>query len=416
MRCFLVAAVVARASADGHLCFANENKTFTAMFNPFASSTGYYTFLECGNRTQPTLAMERGVDYTFLQYDDSNWFHPLGFAYYPDGAHRDVDELEPSITASNASTCAESHSCQAPRYFVDGAFVGGTYDNTQGIGGEDFGLDAYEPEFFYPRADWKEKKYEVKLFLNEDEGDYAGDLFYFCHIHNEMSGRIKIVDADGAELNAEETPELGYDYEVPSDFDEACGTFGTEDFRSGAGSCEDTFLCLNGDETDDELHFAQCMHALDCHMEYNMRTLMHESNLVVTFIHQMIPHHENAVNMAKLLLKYEDSAFDDSSESDLEFVDLAWDIINTQNYQISVMEKYLDDHGFARSAVCTKCADSEAWYKRADPSKDCEWVSELSTKRCDVKAEDKTLASEACIEACGQCTNPGVPPVAISRV
>ena len=33
----------------------------------------------------------------FDQLDSSNWYHPLGFAYYPDGAHDGVDELEEGV-------------------------------------------------------------------------------------------------------------------------------------------------------------------------------------------------------------------------------------------------------------------------------------------------------------------------------
>lgn len=33
----------------------------------------------------------------FDQLDSTNWFHPLGFAYFPDGAHEGVEELEEGI-------------------------------------------------------------------------------------------------------------------------------------------------------------------------------------------------------------------------------------------------------------------------------------------------------------------------------
>lgn len=33
----------------------------------------------------------------FDQLNSTNWFHPLGFAYEPDGAHEGVDELEEGI-------------------------------------------------------------------------------------------------------------------------------------------------------------------------------------------------------------------------------------------------------------------------------------------------------------------------------
>ena len=55
----------------------------------------------------------------------------------------------------------------------------------------------------------------------------------------------------------------------------------------------------------------------------------------VTFMHQMIPHHQNAVNMAKMLLRTEPG--DDELESMLR------EIINSQNMQISYMRGWLAD-------------------------------------------------------------------------
>merc|ERR1719353_947167 len=99
--------------------------------------------------------MKQGSTYVFDQADGSNWYHPLGMAYFPDGAHTGVDELEPGIAQTGGSTtCAAGNTCQAPMYFKNGVFTGTTYDNTAAtpVGGDDFGLDVYEPEFFYPRT------------------------------------------------------------------------------------------------------------------------------------------------------------------------------------------------------------------------------------------------------------------------
>jgi len=330
-------------------------------------------------------------------------YHPLGFAYFADGAHKEVDELEPGIAPPGAAdmSCADALTCQAPMYFKNGEYVGGSYDNSVApvVPGDDFGLDAYEPEFFLPRADWIEQgTYEVKLTLSD--ADTIDDVFYFCHIHNEMSGRIKIVDADGVPLRADDAPELGYEYDVISDFDASCGTHDAYPYRAGAGACSDTFICADGStETSEQLAFAECLHAIDCAMEYNMRSTLDPTNPITTFIHQMIPHHDNAINMAKLLLKQ------DVLDADSDMYHMLWDIINTQNFQIDTMQAWLDDNDAPRTAVCSLCNDSASWHKRGDPSKDCAWVAQWSP-RCTVKGEDRELAEVGCPEACGICSNP----------
>jgi len=102
--------------------------------------------------TSPKLIIERGVTYTFIQEDITNWLHPLGFSYYPDGAHgykhwREVPELE----VPTPSTCLEEQfKCnpgvevsQAPQYGIDGVFE--SLDNWNN--GTTGGLDVYEPAF-----------------------------------------------------------------------------------------------------------------------------------------------------------------------------------------------------------------------------------------------------------------------------
>ena len=62
------------------LCYAscatdNEGRDvcrFTARVNLFAGELGYYGFEECGDVSNPTLAMEVGRTYEFVQQDPSN--------------------------------------------------------------------------------------------------------------------------------------------------------------------------------------------------------------------------------------------------------------------------------------------------------------------------------------------------------
>jgi hypothetical protein len=134
--------------------------------------------------------MEVGVTYKFVQSNVFNYFHPLGFAYFADGAHDEKDELEPGIAPPGTnSSCAETLSCDAPMYFVNGSYLG-TYSNIPEIlevtqGEDNFGLDDYEPRFFWPFKEWleqgdEEERFSVALkFTNED---IAQDIFYFCHV------------------------------------------------------------------------------------------------------------------------------------------------------------------------------------------------------------------------------------------
>ena len=184
-------------------------------------------------------------------------------------------------------------------YYLDGTYLGGDYDGGT-TGGDNFGLDDYEPQFFVPKADWEGLgTFEVKLTITDTT--YTEDLFYFCHIHDGMSGRIKVVDSNGDAVNDDDAPELGYDYEVPSPFDSGCGTYGISDYQDGMGKCSDTFICEDG--TESITAFGECIKAMNCDMEVNMRATLHDDNAAATFMWQMIPHHRNAVNMAKALLK-----------------------------------------------------------------------------------------------------------------
>ena len=133
---------------------AESTCKYTATIDPFAGPTGYFKFAECGDVAHPVIVMKRGVTYTFDQSDDSNWYHPLGFAYVVDGAKKG-DELEPGITQTG-DACAGMNTCQAPMYYKNGVFAGAAgYDNTLQwpTGGTDFGLDAYEPDFSIRKED-----------------------------------------------------------------------------------------------------------------------------------------------------------------------------------------------------------------------------------------------------------------------
>jgi hypothetical protein len=164
--------------------------TFTAKVNLFASELGYYQFEECGDVNNPTLGLEAGKTYHFIQKDPSNHYHPLGFAYFPDGEHNGLAELEPgSVPPGSTSTCDADLSCPAPMYHLGDDYLG-SYSNIASIersanaatDAENFGLDNYEPLFFHPLPDWISYG-EFSIYLKFDnETDYDQDMFYFCHV------------------------------------------------------------------------------------------------------------------------------------------------------------------------------------------------------------------------------------------
>ena len=62
-------------AAAESLCVSPTN-TFTARVDLFAGELGYYVFEECGlNVLNPTIAMELGQTYTFVQEHRTNYMH-----------------------------------------------------------------------------------------------------------------------------------------------------------------------------------------------------------------------------------------------------------------------------------------------------------------------------------------------------
>jgi hypothetical protein len=84
----VIAALAAQAAGtSGTVAGCVPSATNLCMkLNVFASETGYYEF-EGKSGSSPDLTVEIGTTYTFDQSDASNWYHPVGFAYEPDGAH-----------------------------------------------------------------------------------------------------------------------------------------------------------------------------------------------------------------------------------------------------------------------------------------------------------------------------------------
>ena len=95
----------------------------------------------------------------------------------------------------------------------------------------------------------------------------------------------------------------------------------------------------------------------------------------------MVPHHNNAVNMAKILLKMD--VLDPEDEDDAGMIDMLWAIINAQNYQNHNMEAYLDAKGLPAIGEAQCSGDSAMWHKNGETAsaKGCEWVAMFPEKR-----------------------------------
>jgi len=326
---------------QGMPCLSAEGGIFNFQVNFHTGGPmGEYQVEGCEG-TSPTLKVKRGVTYTLVQEDVTNWMHPLGFAYYPDGAHgyqqfAEVPELEyptPEDCDQQQFACNPGlEVAQAPLYGIDGTFE--TYENWNN--GTTGGLDVYEPAFQVPQDQWSEHRYAVRLTIPEDSKTES--LFYFCHIHKGMSGLMQVEDPiEDHNILVQDFKSSQY-YEQASEFDVLCGTSRVAKYDKQRDKfCPGmNFLC----EKEHNPTFARCMEAIDCKMNFEMRVEEHPDPMVV-FMHQMIPHHENAVNMAKIALKHTGD-LEGLSDDDLDIAALLRDIINTQNKQIQDMEDWLD--------------------------------------------------------------------------
>jgi Domain of unknown function (DUF305) len=341
---------------------------------------GYFTFEECPGMISPTIGIEIGETYTIVQEDRSNWYHPMGFAYFPDGGHVGKPELEPG-RSQTGSACADDISCPSPKYMLNGVFLGV-------FGTEDFGLDVYEPSFKVSPEDWvRAGNYSIELTFTD--ANYTQDIFYFCHVscelhrrrlnifsieqsahilrlflvldfhinnqvHQYMSGRIKILNG-GIPVSETDVPVLGYEYDVPGEFDQSCGTFGLDAYKLPNKFCPDHFVCDAEDADETTRLYSTCIDAMNCAMMDGMTTGVRASSSTALFLHQMIPHHQNAVNMAKALLKENSVVCDDltnEDDPDCAMEVILRNIVNTQNLQIQEMIRILHAKNFPLMDNC----------------------------------------------------------------
>jgi Domain of unknown function (DUF305) len=90
-------------------------------------------------------------------------------------------------------------------------------------------------------------------------------------------------------------------------------------------------------------------------MFQGMTTGMRSQSEIALFIHHMIPHHQNAVNMAKSLLHSRKIPCADLTDEDDPLCimnAMMRDIINGQNFQIQVMRKVLEALNLPQTDNC----------------------------------------------------------------
>jgi hypothetical protein len=284
-----------------------------------------------------------GETYTFIQEDRSNYYHPLGFAYFSDGnLEAEGTELEPGIS-QGTSGCQDTLTCPSPVY----SFPGNENASLTT-------LDEFEAKFGGQLPEWTSSgPYHIEVRF--DDETYTDDLFYFCHIHKFMSVRIKLLK-NGLPISNVDKPATHYqEKEPPSDFDRQCGSYGLGDFALPNALCPDRFVCGVEDASEELQQFSACIDAANCFMMAGMTTGVQATEGTALFLHQMIPHHGNAVNTAKTLLKSKSLLCPDLTDEenpDCILESLLRDIINSQNHQIDIMRDYLTANNFPQEDNC----------------------------------------------------------------
>ena len=333
------------------------DQVFYTRVNLFSGEVGNYEFVD-HEGPSPELIVEIGKTYHFDQTHHTNWYHPLGFGYFPDGAHGKT---------WGAEERAEIDAATARGGGLYGSALSYRINNVE----SNNNLEDFEEQFFWPRDEWLQRKYTVELKITDEiareAAKHGGVLYYFCHVHSKMSGKLRITgnyQKDGTAYQAKAsyegtayTPhgtELNeYAPHTADAFDTMCGTYEASPYKQESGQCAGSqFLCTTASPP---TNFEKCMHAIDCKMQTEMTVQGHDihGNPIAIFMQQMIPHHTNAVNMARVMLTTTDIRSDSFGNN------LMYEIINNQNAQIHAMRNYLSDRGHALppGAACADLVD-----------------------------------------------------------
>jgi len=129
------------------------------------------------------------------------------------------------------------------------------------------------------------------------------------------------------------------------------------------------YICRNSDEVRNQ-DYIDCVAAANCAMTKSM-VVAGAVDETTNFVHEMIPHHVNAVMMARTLLKFSPASLDcgvsyddehaPADDGDVEVCtysenspmrDMAWNIVNTQNAQITLMRDWIRDNAQVEHESC----------------------------------------------------------------
>jgi len=248
-----------------------------------------------------------------------------------------------------------------------------------------------ESLFDLPILEWYHQFGPFETGLNFDI-PYEKDIFYSSFTRQAMTGRIKLIDTKGEKMNTgEDAPLLSYEYDVvKGQHDLECGTFGTAQFQLPNDQCPSTFVCNQDFYQESETNFVRCINSMNCALldgmtaNYNLAGHVDEleyMNDILLFVRQMIPHHQNAINMAKAILKSGEGAckacpgYDECSSIPVGCLlePIAYSIINTRSRQIEYMKDFLksvlsiDDKEYI-SDCDVKIADQKPFVTPKPPS------------------------------------------------
>lgn len=172
-----------------------------------------------------------------------------------------------------------------------------------------------------------------------------------------MTGRFKFVNEEGLSISPENTPKIPYEYQEPDAYDRSCGATGISDSRLPNDECPSTFVCDAPDAAVAPFaaKFAECVDSMNCAMLKGITTKIQSDSVRALFNHQMIPHHQQAVNMCKALDIAQgtecDDIFDEDDPSCVLKV-LCQEIINVQNAQIQTMRGVLASLNYKETDNC----------------------------------------------------------------